>query len=642
MMTIPTYANAILDTLSQRVTRAAEQGKWKPLAAGAAGFVLSAASLFGRAMPISLGLLCAAPPGIYAVAVALGSCLGYMVFWGETQALAWMAAGLLAVALAGDHPALQRQNLLMPAIGALIVSGCGVVFLLCFWDDTSVPIYLLRVGVSSVTAAIYRQWRSDPKGYAGWLVCGLGTLSLAQIAPVKFLGLGFLAAGFLGVREAFPVAALAGLGIDLAQVTWVPMTGVLCLSFCLRMLPGLPKRLAWMAPAAVYCVLSAVLGTWDWLPLPALAVGGLLGQYLPFALSTPALERKGPVGLVQVRLEQAAVTIQKMEHTLLLAQDPPIDSRALLRQAASESCDTCPERKNCKARHQISGLPVSILEQPGLQTGDLPPGCKKTGRLLAQLRREQEGLRRIKGDRHARQACREAVIQQYGFLSDYIRTLSDRLCTTEPVKSNRFRPEIGICGKSLEGTSGDRCVSFEGPGNRHYLLLCDGMGTGEAAARDSRETVDLLRSFLEGGFPAEAALRSFNSLCTLTGSGGMATADLLELDLRTGKAALYKWGAAVSYQIIGGQLRRIGTAGAPPGLSQQARESVDRLSLGGGEALIMLSDGAGAEGLVRSQWTAPNLSAGEMAAAILEQGVQRGDDATVAVVRLQPLGLATQ
>ena len=79
MMAIPTYANAVLDSLTRHFDLAKRRGVWKPLAAGAAGFALSAASLANRAMPIALGLLCAAPPGIYAIAIALGGCLGFLL-----------------------------------------------------------------------------------------------------------------------------------------------------------------------------------------------------------------------------------------------------------------------------------------------------------------------------------------------------------------------------------------------------------------------------------------------------------------------------------------------------------------------------------------------------------------------------------
>ena len=188
--------------------------------------------------------------------------------------------------------------------------------------------------------------------------------------------------------------------------------------------------------------------------------------------------------------------------------------------------------------------------------------------------------------------------------------------------------------RSHREENGDKCIWFPGTGNDYYVLLCDGMGTGAGAARESREAAQRLEGLLRSGFPAEYALRSLNSLAVLRELGGCTTVDLVRLQLDTGKGTLYKWGAASSYLLKNGQLRKIGTAGPPPGLSQQARETVDRLSLGGGEVLILLSDGAGEDMLLRTPWTAPEPSPGALAAAILERGALEGDDATVAVVRL--------
>ena len=71
-----------------------------------------------------------------------------------------------------------------------------------------------------------------------WITGGLGVLALAQIAPIPYFGFGFIAAGLLGVYGAFPAAALAGLALDLAQVTPVPMTAALVLAYLIRLLPG--------------------------------------------------------------------------------------------------------------------------------------------------------------------------------------------------------------------------------------------------------------------------------------------------------------------------------------------------------------------------------------------------------------------
>ena len=130
MMEIGIYAHTAQARLSG-FFRSAFGKRCLRLAAGAlAGFALSAGALAGTATPLALGLLCAAPPGALAVAIAVGGCAGYWLFWRELQGFAWMAAGLLAVAITGDRPITRQQKLLLPAVSAMLVSGCGVAFLL--------------------------------------------------------------------------------------------------------------------------------------------------------------------------------------------------------------------------------------------------------------------------------------------------------------------------------------------------------------------------------------------------------------------------------------------------------------------------------------------------------------------------------
>lgn len=295
-----------------------------------------------------------------------------------------------------------------------------------------------------------------------------------------------------------------------------------------------------------------------------------------------------------------------------------------------------PGAPGCKTRNLLAGLDPSLLEQPGLSEEDVPPGCKKQTRLITELRRGQEQLRRIKGDGNRAMAYRQACQDQFGFLAEFLEGLSDDLARRNAYKEPKFHPEIGMSTRSREEINGDKCVWFEGIGNRFYVLLCDGMGTGEEAARESEDAVKLVKQMLLAGLPAEYALRSMNALAVLRQMGGCATVDLVELWLDTGKGTVYKWGAAPSYVMSAGQLKKIGTAGPPPGLANTARETVDRLSLGRGELLILLSDGVSEGGLLDSARTTPMQPPGEMAAAILEKKSSGGDDATAVVIKLIP------
>ena len=82
--------------------------------------------------------------------------------------------------------------------------------------------------------------------------------------------------------------------------------------------------------------------------------------------------------------------------------------------------------------------------------------CRKGSRVLAELRRAQEQLRGIQADRLRQQEYREAVVQQYGFLSEFLQTLSDELsqgaATADPV----YDPVVSVCGNRSGGAGGTR------------------------------------------------------------------------------------------------------------------------------------------------------------------------------------------
>ena len=121
--------------------------------------------------------------------------------------------------------------------------------------------------------------RRDP--VVDWLACALAVLALAQVAPFPVLCLGFLAAGMLGSRAPFPAAALAGLALDLAQITHTPMTAVLSLAFLVRLVPGLPKWTVYTAPALMYLLVSFLCGVTDFTPVFSLALGSAMANLLP-------------------------------------------------------------------------------------------------------------------------------------------------------------------------------------------------------------------------------------------------------------------------------------------------------------------------------------------------------------------------
>ena len=601
------------------------------------GFFLSAASLGGYAQPFAAGLVCALS-GWSAALAALGGSVGYLLFWGEAgrQAVAWLGASLLAAITLGDRRISREMPLMLPATAALIVAACGLVFQLTAGDTTPVAIYLLRVVLCAGTVGLFSFALQGRNPVVDWMVCGVAVLALAQILPIPYFGLGFLAAGALVVSAAFPAAALAGLALDLAQITPVAMTAVMTMSFLVRLLPRYPKKIARLAPAATYLLVMGLCGHWDFYPVPALLVGGILGSLLP--APGKVAHRRGETGVAQVRLEMAAGVLSQTEQLLLETNEAPIDEDALVARAAERACGGCPARKSCKDARRIGQLPGPVLHKPLLSADELPIVCRKSGRFLAQLHRSQEQMRSIRADRERQREYRAAVVQQYQFLSRYLQDLSDQLARRTDSIGPVYAPQIGVYGNRPEPDNGDRCLRFAGTMCKYYVLLCDGMGTGLGAVQEGRTAGILLRRLLSAGYPAEHALRSLNSLCALRERAGAVTVDLAELQLDSGKVTLYKWGAAPSYLLTKTQAEQIGTAGPPPGLSvTDCQESVYRLSLRRGETLVLVSDGVGEEDALRCCTQNLTHSPGELATRLLTGCTLSGeDDATVITVRLNP------
>ena len=375
------------------------------------GFFLTAASLRNLPQTCALGLVCATS-GWSAALIALGGCLGYPVFWGSAgvQGILWMAAGL-GFSLVADLSASGRTNsLLLPLGASLIAAASGLLFQIRFGDTTPVLIYFLRIGLAGACARLFtlREKNADP--IVKWLCWGVATLALAQVAPVSWLSLGMVLAGALCVTGAFPAVALAGLALDLAQVTPVPMTAVVCLAYFMRFIPRLSPWVVRCAPAVLYVTVMGLCNLWDLNPVLGLFLGGFVGMRLPG--QSKVYHRRGETGIAQVRLELAAGVLSQTQLLLMDATPDPIDEDALIQKAVQSACGSCPARKSCKSRSALEETSPELLHKPLLDGQDLPIACCKEGRLLQELHRSQEQLRSIRGDRRRQGEYRSAVIQQ--------------------------------------------------------------------------------------------------------------------------------------------------------------------------------------------------------------------------------------
>lgn len=592
---------------------------------GGSGFLLSAAALGGSPQPLAMGLVCAMT-GWRALVSALGAALGYRLFWGSAGnvGMVWsMAACVLALAL-GKTAWAEERTLLLPCCASAAVGITGVGFLF-FRQEAEFPVFLTQVLLAPLTAWFAAYSRLHRGSIPQWIWMGIGTLALARVVPIPGVSLGCVAAGLVSLWASFPASAITALGLDLAGITPMPMGVMVCIAWFCRMLPFQQRWMRLAVPASAWLAVGILSGIWDGAVLPGFVLGGAVGYLLP--PHRDSIHRRGETGLAQVRLEMTAAVMSATQQLLLEVSDPCTDQEALLDQVEEVVCGSCAARDSCQERRYLS---VGHLEHPEEFT------CRRHQQMHQELQYAHRQLRQIKADLRRRQEYRSALIQQYQFLSVYLRNLADSLPRGGQQVRGYYRLEVSARSRGKEYANGDRCLAFAGTGCRYYVLLCDGMGTGSGAAQDGQSAADLLKQMLCAGFPPEHALRSVNSILALTGRAGAVTVDLAEIRLDSGRAALYKWGAAPSWLLGKDGVKKLGTADPPPGLwVTETRESVVRLSLCRGEMLILVSDGLEAGECLGRKEIMPDLPTGELAKQLVEEcraGAE--DDATAAVLRL--------
>ena len=603
----------------------------KMLLYGGGGFLLSGAELWQQMQPFAAGLVSGCS-GLWAGFAAAGGIMGYRLFWGQagTQGIFWILGALVMGALIRKRLDGAHQAELLAAGSALFTAAVGLACRLWLRDETTMDVYLLRIIIAAGSTCLFSRLRESQNRMFLWLSWSVGILALAGLRGVPWLNLGCIAAGAVAAAAPLTAAALAGIGLEAAGLPF--MTAGLCIGSFLRLLP-IQNPWRQLAAPSLGCLLAMLLGRyWDagsWL---GVSLGGILGAAVPWRWSAPY--RRSGTGAAQVQLEQVARLFQQMQRTLLEAPVITIDQEGILKQRKENACRDCSCRSTCKESEQLS---TAVLTDP------FYPTCRKSGRLLRELHRSRDQIRFLKGQRKRLDEYRGALIQQYGILAGYLQLISDRLPIHLDPGEARFRIQVGARSKSREPANGDLCQAFPGVGMRFYVLLCDGMGTGLGAAQEGRQAGELVKQMLSAGLPPQYAMGTVNTHLALRGQAGAVTIDLAEIRLDTGRAAVYKWGAAPSLILRRNRAEKIGTVTPPPGISvTETRESVVRLSLRRGEVLVLASDGMDLTDTSGLAEMAGSKTPGELAGYILQEYGDNGeDDATAAVIRLRPVNLTT-
>lgn len=206
---------------------------------------------------------------------------------------------------------------------------------------------------------------------------------------------------------------------------------------------------------------------------------------------------------------------------------------------------------------------------------------------------------------------------------------------------------VGIAALKKQGEriSGDKGTYFKTDAGVLCVILSDGMGTGDEAARDSAQVVEILEKFLRSGVDPAIAMKILNSVMLLRSdkSWGCATVDLMCVNLFNGDTSFYKYGAAPSYVKSGKNIRRIKGESLAAGLSMGEGIAPDtvKMRLRPGCTAVIATDGVLAE--TEDGWLKDILEkAGDDMKALARLTVKEAekrygaaDDMTVVTVRVE-------
>ena len=173
-------------------------------------------------------------------------------------------------------------------------------------------------------------------------------------------------------------------------------------------------------------------------------------------------------------------------------------------------------------------------------------------------------------------------------------TIPHGFCHVNFRSSKAYTVETGVAHAAKDGglVSGDSYSTIELGLGKYAIAISDGMGNGERAHYESKETLQLLQKILQTGIEEKVAIKSVNSILSLrTQDEIFSTLDLAMIDLQNASAKFLKIGSTPSFIKRGNKVIKVQASNLPMGILQEFEVDVVSEQLKAGDLLIMMSDG---------------------------------------------------
>lgn len=148
-----------------------------------------------------------------------------------------------------------------------------------------------------------------------------------------------------------------------------------------------------------------------------------------------------------------------------------------------------------------------------------------------------------------------------------------------------------LCAEN-SGETGDTSAVFSDGTGISYVILSDGMGSGRAAAIESRMVVAMFKKLISSGVNYPSAIKLINSIMlTKSEEEAFATLDAVRIDLDTCGFTIIKSGASATLVRHRGQVMKISSPTFPIGVIEETNAFAHSYDFEENDIIIMFSDG---------------------------------------------------
>lgn len=354
---------------------------------------------------------------------------------------------------------------------------------------------------------------------------------------------------------------------------------------------------------------------------------------------------------ITAKLEDIAKALSSVSDSFLKVKNDrgsalTIDS--VYQKAAERICKHCPMAGYCWVRsydttaEALSKLNSVLINNGHISKGDigtpLKTRCIALSELSDAINAEYFSLLSDRRERYAKTRFLTAASKQYELISAVLRDIVRQHKIPKEQLQRQEKPryylDYSAINLSREKECGDAVKFFTAENGCSYIILSDGMGTGASAASEAALCCKLAEKLLKSGFSESVTAEMINHLTSFCNEDESATAiDLLSFDRFSGDTLFTKAGAASSFVMTEGSVKRVSAQSLPVGIMGEPSFSIKKITLKPGDIVLMLSDGAAdtAAKLCHILATQSSLSCREMCrkAKQLYSGTDIRDDITV-------------